>query len=138
MLQPSLIKLTLLVILPTIIFIAALLWYMWPNPTSDIMVGPVQINTQNIQDLQQQVNQGHQPWRLDPLLVAQSELPSYGFTSQDIETLQLAEYTSSELGVSITELQGEIRHAGKMYLVTVAQPNAGQGNIWTIIEIKQR
>ncbi|HEY4509697.1 MAG TPA: hypothetical protein VJC15_01780 [Candidatus Paceibacterota bacterium] len=116
--------------------------YVWlkndAEVNAEIKTGAIQIDYVSFEELQRQVDQGHQPWRLDPLLVAESEVLQYGFTAEDIQTLSFPPYSEVDLGTQITKLEGRITHEGKTYLITIGQPFVGKGKIWTILGIRDK
>ena len=107
--------------------------------TDGIKVGKVQIDHEETIKLQQSVDSGHQPWRLDPVMVAENEAHLYGFTEEDIKTTYSPHIDSSwVLGRDITLFPVEITHRGKKYEIMVIQPIPGEGKIWTILDINLR
>lgn len=114
--------------------------YIWlknsPEGGTEIKTGQVQIDYNNLEELQRAVDEGQQPWRLDPLLVVESEAAQYGFSEEDTDTLKFSTYTQEELGTSIIKIQGEIQHEGKTYLITIGQAVPGKGNIWTVLDVQ--
>ena len=105
---------------------------------TEIKTGQTQIDPSNLAELQRSVDEGHQPWRLDPQFVAEVEIQKYGFTEEDVDTLKFPTYTQEELGISITKIYGEIQHRGKTYQVTVGQPIPGKWKIWTILQVQEQ
>lgn len=116
--------------------------YAWlkfnPGLQTEVKIGQVQINYQNLGRLQEEVDKGHQPWRLDPVLMVQNEAILYGFTAEDTQTLNVPSYNEATLGTTTTELQAYIVHEGKTYLVIVGQIVPGPGKIWTILEVQKK
>ncbi len=114
-----------------------------PEPTniveSEIKTGKFEINLQEMSNIEKLVDQGSQPWRLNPIMVLRSEMTQYGFDEKDYETL--ANIPSLEdqknFGIKIFNVQIEITHKDKTYVVTLVQPVYGKGylKIWTISEI---
>jgi|SRR3989344_961093 len=125
-----------------LIFTVVGVGYLWlkniPELDNEIKVGQIPVDSQAIEAIQQQVDQGHQPWRLDPLLVAKNELSQYGFIEEDFVTLTLPPYIPPDLGTQITTIQGEIIHRRQPYLITLKQPVQGQGKLWVVSEIKEK
>jgi len=104
---------------------------------NEIKTGKVEINYEEIERAQQSVDEGHQPWRLDPTMVVMSEAWQYGFTEEDKKTIYTPHIDSQwVLGRDIIELPVEITHDSKKYTITVVQSFPGEGKIWTISEIK--
>ncbi len=103
----------------------------------EIKTGKVKIDYEEIKRIQQSVDEGHQPWRLDPMMVVISEAQQYGFTEEDIKTIYMPHIDPRwVLGKDITGLPVEIIHNGKKYEIMVIQPIPGEDKIWTISEIK--
>jgi hypothetical protein len=105
----------------------------------EIKIGKVEIDYEEIKRIQQSVDEGHQPWRLNPVMVVMSEAWRYGFTEEDIKTIYAPHIDPQwVLGKDITALPVEITHKGKKYEIMVIQPFPGEGKIWTISEIKSK
>jgi hypothetical protein len=103
----------------------------------EIKIGKVEIDYEEIKRIQQSVDEGYQPWRLNPVMVVMSEAWRYGFTEEDIKTVYAPHIDPRwVLGKDITALPVEITHKGKKYEIMVIQPFPGEGKIWTISEIK--
>jgi len=96
--------------------------------TDEIKIGQVAINLDQIKELQQAVDQGHQPWRLVPDEVIMAEIQQYGFSIDDLKTIK------KDSGVSGI-VTYKIIHKGVDYTVTVFQPIQGEPKIWTISNI---
>lgn len=97
-------------------------------------------------DLQQAVDEGHQPWRLSPLLAAEatSGVSPSGIASAcdqsgnreaptpcDIFTL-----TSQAASAGTAEVQA--KHDGKTYLIELVQPIPGEGKIWMVSKVNEK
>ncbi|KKU20735.1 MAG: hypothetical protein UX31_C0030G0008 [Candidatus Nomurabacteria bacterium GW2011_GWA1_46_11] len=118
---------------------ASYTWLKLNSGTGDeIKIGKIVFDYAELENLQKEVDKGHQPWRLDPLLVAKTELPQSGFTSQDIQTTEFPSYEEKDLGLGLTSLVFELAHKGRMYSVTIGQPISGIGKIWAITEIQRK
>jgi hypothetical protein len=106
----------------------------------EIKTGKVEIDYEEIKRIQQSVDEGSQPWRLNPVMVAASEAYLYGFTEDDIiNTLSVPDVaTQKKFGTEITETNLKIIHNGKVYILTLFQPIAGVGKIWTISDVEVR
>jgi len=87
-----------------------------------------------LQLIQQEVDKGHQSWKKDPLLVAQTEGLEYGFQSTDefiLISKQFAEYAGTWLA------DVKAKHGDKSYIIQLIQPvKIGEGGIWTINSIR--
>lgn len=99
-----------------------------PRPVpEDVKLGPLTIDLAQMQQIQAQVDNGHQPWRLDPVQVAMAEGQLLGFTPAGGDQFQLVSQDSA--GNATVAVQ----HAGARYLVHLVQPNGVRlGSIWTI------
>jgi len=98
---------------------------------TSIKTGEVKIDYQALQTLQDSVNQGHQPWRLDSESVVRAEILQHGFVQSDLSSLKL---TSQAASAAIDNY--EIVHNGKVYVIRAIQVVPGEGQIWTISSIK--
>jgi hypothetical protein len=101
-----------------------------------IKAGQVKIDTASLSKLQEGVNEGHQPWRTDPLEVARADGADYGFDTK-LDTFALMD-SSSSAGTATVRAQ----HKGKSYLIKLVQPfpygldgKTRTGNIWAIKEV---
>ncbi|HNY36329.1 MAG TPA: hypothetical protein PLD14_03565 [Candidatus Pacearchaeota archaeon] len=97
----------------------------------EIKTGNIKIDQQSLQNLQSSVDQGHQPWRLDPESVVRADVFQYGFVQSDISLIKLISHAASS---SVNEY--EISHNNKTYIVSVIQAVPREGSIWTISSIK--
>jgi len=98
---------------------------------TSIKTGEVKIDYQALQTLQDSVNQGHQPWRLDSESVVRAEILQHGFVQSDLSSLKL---TSQAASAAIDNY--EIVHNGKVYVIRAIQVVPGEGQVWTISSIK--
>ena len=99
-----------------------------------IKTGKVEINYEKMAEWQKSVDEGHQPWRLNSLMVLRAEMGSYGFNpDEDFKTLS---YSDPDIQERLGEVSVEITHEGKAYIITLIQPIPGDGKIWTISEIE--
>ncbi len=93
------------------------------------------LDQQKLQELQDAVDNGHQPWRLDPLFIAKTESSKYGFKDTDEFTLvskELAEYA----GTYIAEV--EAIHDNEKYIIQLIQPvKIGDEGIWVVNSIRE-
>jgi hypothetical protein len=104
-----------------------------------IKLGKVEVNYEEIKTIQQSVDEGHQPWRLNPVMVLRSEIFLYGFNlDTDYSTLYPIPdvATQEKFGTEITEVNLEITHNGKVYIITLIQPITGPNKVWTISDIE--
>ena len=91
----------------------------------DITVG--QITPSNSAQIQDNVDKGNQPWRTDPVQVAQADGGDYGFTLSD-------QYDF--LGTTNSVAKVRINHQGKNFIVELIQPEKkSSGGIWAINKI---
>lgn len=100
----------------------------------DIKVGSAKpLDFKALQEIQDEVNGGHQPWRLDAVLVARGEGYQYGFEETDTLTL-LSKELNENAGTYISDV--EAIHDGKKYIIQLIQPiEVGSTGIWTINSI---
>ncbi|OHA78541.1 MAG: hypothetical protein A3G10_00630 [Candidatus Wildermuthbacteria bacterium RIFCSPLOWO2_12_FULL_49_9] len=105
---------------------------------NEIKIGQVEINYNLISGIQSSVDEGHQPWRLNPIMVLRAEIAQYGFDPEkDLETLDTPDTSiQAEFGKSINEFSTDVKHEDKTYVVTLIQPIPGEGKIWTISEVE--
>lgn len=95
-----------------------------------INTGKVEINYQELEATQKSVDEGHQPWRLDPIMVATAESFLYGFTEADKNTITLADSSSSVVTVEIT-------HNSQVYVISLIQPFPDSvGSIWVVSDVE--
>lgn len=97
----------------------------------EVKVGKIEINDTKATELQEAVDSGQQPWRLDPLMVAEAEATQYGFDESDSFIL---EQTMASAGVA----KVEATHNGETYTVTLIQPTQGDGKIWMMRKIEKK
>jgi len=105
----------------------------------EIKTGKVEINYEEIKSIQKSVDEGHEPWRLNPIMVLRGEMSVYGFNPDtDYNTLSPVPdaATQKKYGTEITEVNFEITHRGKTYVITLIQPITGPDKIWTISNIE--
>ncbi len=99
--------------------------------TSGIQTGKFEIDYEKINKIQQSVNEGHQPWRLDSKFVVTTEGLTYGFVNDDFKTIkQISFYASAGTA------EYEVMHNNKSYTVVAIKPIPGENKIWIISEIK--
>ncbi|HLN64917.1 MAG TPA: hypothetical protein VK464_25630 [Symbiobacteriaceae bacterium] len=105
-----------------------------PGP-APVKTGTVPIDLRAMKNLQAQVDQGHQPWRLDPLQVAMAEGRQYGLDpAAGDKFVMLAPVTQ---GKPSGQARVEVRHGGQVYVVELIQPNGpSPTGIWTINAIR--
>jgi hypothetical protein len=101
---------------------------------SDVTVGDV-LPLEASEVLQESVDSGRQPWRLDPVQVARSQGVELGFSEFDQFTLKSKEF-GQNTGISVAEV--EAVHADQQYIITLTQPvKTGEGGIWIVIHISE-
>lgn len=114
-------------------------YYEWQNPRlcpqdcppGAVYVGEVELDMEALQQLQAAVDQGHQPWRLDPLQVAWDEGEQLGFDpAQDVFDL-LSSPNPAPSQAEVLVLHGE-----HFYVIHLVQPvRAGPDGIWAIVRV---
>lgn len=97
----------------------------------DIKIGIFQMDYNTAVGLQQAVNQGQQPWRLDSELVLRNTAGDYGFTITDFDTI--GKVASSQQNAPLYK----ISHKGRDYFVELTPPFPG-ASIWAIHSIEPR
>jgi len=94
----------------------------------EIKIGKVKIDYEEMEKIQQSVNEGHQPWRMSPLMVIRAEMYNFGFDPEkDFESINPKEDSHDYY---------EMTHDGKVYIIILTQPFPETGNIWTISEVR--
>ena len=88
------------------------------------------LNYDKVIKWQQNVDEGRELWRLDPMQVAKKEGKNYGFTELDTFTVvkRLASSAISRHG----QIDLEVTHQGKKYTMILVKPFGGSDAIWTI------
>ena len=84
---------------------------------------------------QQNVDEGRELWRLDPLQVAKNEGKSYGFDAEDTYTI-IRKLSSSSIARH-GEVDVQVMHQGKRYLMVLVKPFGGDGAIWTTYRVER-
>lgn len=101
-----------------------------PVVADEVKTGHFDIDMVKVNELQEAVNNGHQPWRLDPLMVAKAEALKYNFVAQD-------NFTLKELVKSLGLAKVEAVHNRTNYLITLIQITPGEGKIWILQKIEK-
>ena len=102
--------------------------------TGVVQVGPAAMDLKVLKGIQDAVNKGKEPWRLNPVEVAQKEGPQFGFYSNDGFTL--VSFTEKGKYSGTGEALVRSRHQGVYYQIQLIQPvYHGQGGIWAITNI---
>lgn len=96
----------------------------------------VPVDKEQADKLQQDVDAGHQPWRLDPVQVVKNDGQQYGFDPQR-DTFTLISF-DNRASSGTGEAYVLVEHGDNYYLVQLTQP-AGEGRhkIWQIGGIRQ-
>ncbi|MBC8014139.1 MAG: protease complex subunit PrcB family protein [Sporomusaceae bacterium] len=79
---------------------------------------------------QQNVDEGRELWRLDPMQVAKKEGKNYGFTEQD--TFTIVKKLNSSAISRHGQINIEVTHQGEKYTMILVKPFGGPDAIWTI------
>tara|TARA_Y100000310_G_C20295963_1_gene629402 strand:+ start:107 stop:529 length:423 start_codon:yes stop_codon:yes gene_type:complete len=104
---------------------------------NNIQLGSVEHNYTQLEELQKAVDEGHQPWRLDPIEVAKTESLEYGFRQQDRFALVSQELGTAPAATYFAYI--EVEHRGKLYTMQLYQPQTiGDGGIWTLNWIAEK
>lgn len=102
-----------------------------------IRTQPVFVDQDRCGWLQQEVDQGRQTWRLDPLKVAKFEGKMAGFLEEDVFTLISGPSIGEHSGT--VEAEVAVVHEGKKYIIKLIQPvENGEKGIWDINSIKEQ
>lgn len=102
--------------------------------TGAVKLGPTAMDINELKAFQNAVNSGKDPWRLNPVEVAQKEGPQFGF--KDTDGFTLVSFTEKGKNSGAGEAVVRARHQGVYYQIQLIQPvYHGQGGIWTITNI---
>ena len=105
--------------------------------TGDIDTGGVELNMTDLETIQTSVDNGSQPWRLDPVMVASADGVRYGFSIED--TYRLSKEPAIGEGSGTGEAEVEIDHGGKTFVVQLIQPvKTGDDGVWAINSIRAK
>jgi len=100
-------------------------------PGGEVYVGEVALNMDELRQLQASVDQGHQPWRLDPLEVARDEGEELGFDPAQ-DTFDLLPLPDPATG----QAQVLVIHGEHFYVIHLTQPvRVGTDGIWAITRV---
>jgi len=104
-----------------------------PLLPSEVYVGEVELDMGALEQLQAAVDQGHQPWRLDPLEVARDEGQSLGFDPTQ-DTFDLLPSPDPVTGAA----QVLVLHGERFYVIHLIQPvRVAQDGLWAIARVEQ-
>jgi hypothetical protein len=97
----------------------------------------VTIDSQDTAAMQASVDQGHQPWRLDPLEVARADSGQYGFDRDADAFVLLSKEYAEGPGTYLADVRAT--HGGVNYLIRLIQPEKqGESGIWVINSITEQ
>lgn len=82
---------------------------------------------------QQNVDEGRELWRIDPMQVARVEGKKYGFTEQD--GFSIVKILRSSSISRYGQIDVEIIRQGKIYTMTLVKPFAQRDTIWTTYKV---
>lgn len=82
---------------------------------------------------QQNVDEGRELWRLDPMQVAREEGKKYGFTEKD--RFYIVKMLGSSSISRYGEIDIEVMHQGKKHTMILVKPFAQRNSIWTTYKI---
>jgi len=104
-------------------------------PGKTVVNQEIEIDLSRMKEIQNLVDQGNQPWRLDPVEVTKVDAPAnYQFSADDEYTLSLKD---ENIGKAIVEVKKV--ETGKVYEVVLIQPIIkGPKGIWAILSITER
>lgn len=103
------------------------------NHKPDVGPGVEGLDYDKVVKWQQNVDEGRELWRLDPMQVAKIEGKNYGFTEQDIFTM-VKSVNSSELSRH-GQIDIDVTHQGKTYKMILVKPFGGGDAIWTTYKV---
>lgn len=95
----------------------------------DVGPGVEGLNYDKVIKWQQNVDEGRELWRLDPMQVAKIEGKNYGFTESD--TFTIVKKVRSSAISRHGQIDIEVTHHGKKYTMILVKPFGGPGAIWT-------
>lgn len=103
-----------------------------------VKLGPVAVDFRRAQELQNSVDNGHQPWRLDPVQVVLEEGRQLGF-DPTADRFSLLSKTPVEEGSGTGVAIVEAVQNNKAYLVQLVQPvKQGNAGIWAIKSVQEK
>jgi len=104
-------------------------------PGKTVVNQEIEIDLSRMKEIQNLVDQGNQPWRLDPVEVTKVDAPAnYQFSADDEYTLSLKD---ENIGKAIVEVKKV--EQGKVYEVVLIQPIIkGPKGIWAILSITEK
>jgi len=104
-------------------------------PGATVTNQEIEIDLSRMKEIQNLVDQGNQPWRLDPVEVTKVDAPAnYQFSADDEYTLSLKD---ENIGKAIVEVKKV--EEGKVYEVILIQPIIkGPKGIWAILSITEK
>lgn len=103
-----------------------------------VKLGAVPLDFNKAQEIQTKVDNGHQPWRLDPVQVAIDEGIMLGFDPVR-DRFKLVSSTASGEYSGTGEALVEAERAGRIYLIKLIQPvKQGSTGIWTINSVNEK
>ena len=102
---------------------------------SVIWTGKIEIDKEEMAGIQKAIDDGHQPWRMDPEDIACVESTRYGFDlEKNYETIKEVYHHADIPGIIKYQVTTSME---KDYIITVIQPVPGERGIWTISEITE-
>lgn len=103
-----------------------------------VKVGPAAVDLRKAQELQNSVDSGHQPWRLDPVQVVLEEGRLLGFDPSAARFSLLSKTPGAE-GAGTGVAKVEAVQNNKTYLIELSQPlKQGNAGIWVIKSVQEK
>lgn len=103
-----------------------------------VKLGPVAVDFKKAREQQTSADNGHQPWRLDPVRVAMEDGRLLGFDAGG-DTFKLAANSPEGTGPGTGEAAVEVLHNHKAYVIELFQPvKRGSAGVWTITSVRQK
>ena len=103
-----------------------------------IRTGKVKIDMEQLERIQKYVDDGHEPWMMNPLMVLMSGMYSCGFdpgTDRIADPQGIAQSMSVE---DVKEITLEVTHMGKVYRAIMIQPVRGPGKVWALSDVEEK
>ncbi|MFH2105366.1 MAG: hypothetical protein ABII72_03980 [Parcubacteria group bacterium] len=106
--------------------------------TNEIKIGAVEHKMADLEAMQKSVDEGSQPWRLDPYMVALSDGAELGFNQAEDSFTLTSKIESGEYS-GAGEATVEAKHKDVTYIIQLMQPvDQGDGGIWVINSVAKK
>jgi len=102
-------------------------------PQEEVYVGEVELDMDALRQLQAMVDQGHYPWRLDPVEVARADGEGLGFDPAH-DAFDLLSSPDPAMG----QVDVLVLHGDHFYIIHLTQPvRVGLDGIWVIVGVER-